>query len=215
MSDAPYHRIVNHYEGCLAQHGTGAEAVNWSSEESARIRYDVMLGLVPKREKAVTLLDFGCGLGGLKDRIDRLKFDFLDYSGLDLSPKFADAARARHPETAIYCCDVLDDGCELPRFDYIIMNGVFTRRHDLTIPEMQAYFEQLTTRVFAYARLGIAFNVMSSCVDWESEDLFHAAHGDLARFICKNLSRHFALRNDYGLYETTCYVYRQPRAEIE
>ncbi|GLS32780.1 Methyltransferase domain-containing protein [Mesorhizobium albiziae] len=208
MPDGSYYRIVRHYEDCLARHNEGAAAVDWSSDESARIRYDVMLGLVRQKDRATTLLDFGCGLGALKDHIDERGFRSILYAGLDLSPKFAEAARARHPDVRIYCHDVLEDDSDLPQFDYVVMNGIFTRRHDLTTAEMQTYFEKLATRVFSFARIGIAFNVMSSCVDWESESLFHPSHGELSRFICKSLSRHFVLRNDYGLFETTCYVYR-------
>lgn len=213
MTGEAYHRIVKHYEDCLARHGTGAEAVDWRDENSARIRYDVMLSLIREdvrgRDCKVTLLDFGCGLGGLKEHIDRRGLSGISYAGLDLSPQFADATRARHRDVPVYCCDVMDGSCELPDFDYIVMNGIFTRRHDLALGEMKDYFEKLSKRVFAKCRTGLAFNVMSSCVDWENDSLFHACHGELSRFICKDLSRHFLLRNDYGLYETTCYVYRQ------
>ncbi len=215
MAGEPYHRIVKHYEDCLARHGSGAEAVDWRSDESASIRYDVMLALVRDPGLPVTLLDFGCGLGGLKEHIDRRGLGAISYAGLDLSPQFADATRARHPGVPVYCCDVLDDTCDLPQFDYIVMNGIFTRRHDLSLAEMRAYFERLAKRVFAHAREGLAFNVMSSCVDWESDALFHACHGDLSRFVCTELSRHFVLRNDYGLYETTCYVYRHSTSDTD
>ena len=73
---------------------------------------------------------------------------------------------------------------------------------------MFSYFKQLSTRVFKYAAVGMAFNVMSKHVDWEREDLFHLPFDTLAEFVRKELTRNFVFRNDYGLYEYTTYVYR-------
>jgi len=46
-------------------------------------------------------------------------------------------------------------------------------------------------------------------VDWEREDLFHLSLDSLAGFLVKELGRDFVIRNDYGLYEYTTYVYRK------
>ena len=90
------------------------------------------------------------------------------------------------------------------------MNGIFTRRHDLPLSDMTDYMRQLVTRAFGLARVGLAFNVMSEVVDWEVDTLYHPRLSELAQFVGKRLSKHFVLRNDYGLHETTCYVYREP-----
>jgi len=49
---------------------------------------------------------------------------------------------------------------------------------------------------------------MSKHVDWEREDLFHLPFDVLARFLTRMVTRNFVIRNDYGLYEYTTYVYR-------
>ena len=56
--------------------------------------------------------------------------------------------------------------------------------------------------------MGIAFNVMSKDVDWERDDLFHLPLSELSSFLSKNLTRRYIIRNDYGLYEYTTYVYK-------
>ena len=93
-------------------------------------------------------------------------------------------------------------------FDYIILNGVFTQKRDLTFDEMLVYFKSLIKIVFSKTRIGIAFNVMSKQVDWERDDLFHLPMDTLASFLTKDISRNFVIRNDYGLYEYTTYVYK-------
>jgi putative glycosyltransferase len=205
--DGDYRAIVSHYEGRLAEHGTGPKAVDWKDEQAATTRYDVMLDLLPKTQEPVTLLDFGCGLGGLKQHIQARGLDHIHYEGLDVSPAYAEAARKALPGTTIHCFDILETPGALGQYDYIVMNGVFTRRQDMTEAQMFAYLERLGGAVFAHARQGLAFNVMSMHVDWKEETLFHPDTSALARVVSRALSRHMVLRDDYGLYECTCYAY--------
>jgi len=169
-----------------------------------------MLQIVSQDAPApVTLLDFGCGAGHLYEHIRNRGLDkFIYYSGLDLSEKFVALCRSKHPGIRFYCLDILKTGAELPEFDYVVMNGVFTQKLTLSHAEMFTYFQELLKCVFAKARLGVAFNVMSKQVDWEREDLFHLSFDPLASFLTQCVSRHFVIRHDYRLYEYAVYVYR-------
>jgi hypothetical protein len=91
------------------------------------------------------------------------------------------------------------------------MNGVLTEKRGMTFDAMWEYSQRLLERVYPAARRGIAFNVMSKHVDWERDDLFHLPFDALAAFLRQKLSRHIRFRADYGLYEYTAYVYREPR----
>lgn len=71
------------------------------------------------------------------------------------------------------------------------------------------YFTRVLKIMFAKASKGIAFNVMSKEVDWERDDLFHVPVTQLTHFVAAELSRHYVVRHDYGLYEYTTYVYRE------
>jgi len=210
MREPAYLKIVSHYEDCLKRHHDGALAVDWKSERDANIRYDVMLGVVRNGDPRATLLDFGCGLAALKSHMENRGMSALQYTGLDISQKFACSARALHPDTEFLCYDVLESHMRLPSFDYVIMNGVFTRRHDMSANDMESYLHRLLGVVFEACGVGLAFNVMSKAVDWECKCLFHPDPGRLIDFISRKLTRHFIVRNDYGLYETTYYLYREP-----
>jgi SAM-dependent methyltransferase len=212
MRERSYTAIVAHYEACLKRHGVGARAVDWKSEADAALRYDIMLGVVSDPAEPATLLDFGCGLAGLKDHMACKAWPAIAYTGLEISPEFAAAAQTTHPGTRILCLDVLVNPDALGAFDYIVMNGIFTRRHTLSVEVMRTYFEQLVLLMFSKCRRGLAFNVMSKSVDWESEALFHAEPGALLEFVARKVTRHYVLRNDYGLHETTLYLYREPVA---
>ena len=210
MDDKKYLSLVAHYEACLDAHGDTHRGVDWPRREDAETRYRVMLDLIrpEARGQRVSLLDFGCGASHLNEYIVAHGLSQIEYAGLDASDKFVRLSRGKFPSNRYFCVDVLDGDAALPTFDYIVLNGVFTEKLDLSFDEMFAYFRRLLTRVFAHATAGMAFNVMSKHVDWERNDLFHLPFDAAAAFVTKELSRQFVFRNDYGLYEYTTYVYR-------
>ena len=78
----------------------------------------------------------------------------------------------------------------------------------MNFEQMFHFVKRVISLLFNRCRVGIAFNAMSKQVDWERDDLFHLPLDRMAEFVCKELSRHFVIRNDYGLYEYTTYVYQ-------
>jgi hypothetical protein len=204
-----YQKIVSHYESCLARHGDTHLGVDWPKKEDADVRYGVMLEVIRERNEGelVQLLDFGCGASHLYEFMMARGMKGIEYSGLDLSEKFVELSKNKFPKINYYQVDLLADASGVPNFDYIVLNGVFTEKRDLSFDEMLDYFKELLRRVFAKANVGIAFNVMSKHVDWERDDLFHLPFDTLANFLTNELSRNFVFRNDYGLYEYTTYVY--------
>ena len=202
--------IISHYEACLDKHGDTHLGVDWPRKDDAETRYRVMLEIVKPEPsgRIVRLLDFGCGCSHLQEYILARGVEKIAYSGLDLSEKFVQLSRRKFPQNDYYCGDLLDEDMSLPTFDYVVMNGVFTEKCALSFEEMFAYFKRLVKRIFPLAERGIAFNVMSKQVDWERDDLFHLPLDTLTDFLTKELTRNFVIRNDYGLYEYTTYVYR-------
>ncbi len=204
-----YHSIVAHYENCFAQFGDSPMGLDWSNMPDLVKRYDAMLGVIKNANVPASLLDFGCGTAMLYEHLQTKQIAHnVEYNGLDLSSAFIQHCQRKFPTQRFYWLDVMHSPNELPAFDYIVMNGVLTEKRELSFDEMFDYFTKLLTIVFAKSRVGVAFNVMSKHVDWEREDLFHLPMDVLGNFLTKNLSRNFVIRNDYGLYEYTTYVYK-------
>lgn len=208
MNDPKHRALVAHYEACLVKFGDSHRGVDWPNERDAHRRYLVMLDLVRECEPGMTLLDFGCGASHLYPYLQGSPYSSLTYHGLDASPAFCELSRKKYPGNPYYCLDILSAPGLLAEFDYVVMNGVFTEKRELGFEEMLEYFKQMLRVVFPKVRLGLAFNVMSSIVDWQRDDLFHLPTDMLSEFLCNELSRNFVIRNDYGLYEYTTYVYR-------
>tara|TARA_B100000508_G_C11445114_1_gene270948 strand:+ start:332 stop:961 length:630 start_codon:yes stop_codon:yes gene_type:complete len=208
--DKKYLNIVKHYESCLEKYGDTHKGVDWPNKEDAVTRYQIMLEVI-REQSNVSLLDFGCGTGHLLEYILNQydNFENIGYQGLDISEQYIEIARKKFPEYKFYQLDIFDKGPQnLGHIDYTIMNGVFTEKRELSFDEMWDYFQELVSLVFDYSKKGIAFNVMSKAVDWEREDLFHLPTDLLIDFLTKKLSRNFIIRNDYGLYEYTVYLYK-------
>ena len=209
MGHKEYLNIITHYENCLDKYGDSHLGVDWPKAEDVETRHRVMLDVIRTAEQKVSLLDFGCGAAHLNEFIRQHQLDHIEYAGLDLSEKFVRLSQSKFPGTRFFCLDLLEQNASLPVFDYVVLNGVFTEKRELSFDDMLAYFKQLLKRVFEHAAVGVAFNVMSKHVDWERNELFHLPFDTLADFLTKELSRNFVFRNNYGLYEYTTYVYHE------
>jgi SAM-dependent methyltransferase len=207
----PHEPIVRFYEACLAQHGDTHMGVGWPKAPDAETRYRIMLDVLRRDHGGVVeVLDFGCGASHLYDHIRRTGRHDIAYSGLDASEKFIALSRSKHPSVPYLLVDVLSHTGELPSYDYVVLNGVLTVKRELPFDQMLEYAGRLLARVFSMARIGMAFNVMSTHVEWRRDDLFHVPEDVLGRLLTERVSRHFVMRHDYGLYEYTTYVYRTP-----
>src|SRR3954451_24640229 len=152
MSAEPgYKAIAAHYEACLERHGDNHLGVDWPDPTTVDKRHRVMLDVIrsPGGENPVRLLDVGCGASHLHEYVLRSDIRGIEYAGLDISERFIELSRAKHPEVHYWCVDLLaDDARELPRFDYAVMSGIFTEKLELGFDEMFAFVRSLVGRVF-------------------------------------------------------------------
>lgn len=156
--------------------------------------------------KIYSVLDIGCGLGHLYDYSKNYLYK-LDYTGLDVSDVFIERCKKKYPEVEFIQRDILKaEKPESEKYDFVIMNGVFTEKLDLDYDTMWGFFTNMLKTAFAYCRNGMAFNVMSKDVDWERDDLFHVPLNQLSAWLTQTLTRNFSIRYDYGMYEYTVYV---------
>ena len=203
-----YDVIYKHYERCLEKYGDNNLGVDWPNKEDVNKRNAIMLNLIKDKNKKVSLLDFGCGCANLLEYIQDQNFN-IEYSGLDISPKFYEVCIKKYPHINFYNIDILKDNTDnLDNFDYIILNGVFTEKKNLSDEEMFIFFSNILKILFKKVNIGIAFNVMCPIVDFKRDDLFYLSYDKLGTFLKNELSRHYVINNNYGLWEYTTFVYK-------
>ena len=203
-----YLSIAKHYDDCFKKHGDNNLGVDWPKYEDTLTRHEIMFQLLQGDEN-VSLLDFGCGLGHFYEFLkSHNHHNFTNYSGLDINESFYQTCKQKFPFLNFYHTDILVND-NIPNFDYIVCNGTFTEKRELSQNEMMEFFTSVLKKLWAKTNKGIAFNIMSKLVDWERDDLFHVSIDELGWFLKNNLSRNFVIRNDYKLYEYTVYVYKK------
>jgi SAM-dependent methyltransferase len=210
-----YEKIAGYYKKCFAEHGDTPQGLAWPNEEDMDKRFKIMAGVIKPEyvvgdhllyRELASLLDLGCGTGRFKDHLTWN----IKYYGADISENSIEFCKKKYPniKDKFFQIDVLKTPEKLDFYDYIVMNGIFTVKCDLSFEDMFDFLKKMIEITFAKANKGIAFNVMSKHVDWERDDLFHMPFDVLAKFLCKEVTRNFIFRNDYGLYEYTIYLYK-------
>lgn len=210
---ATYDKIYKHYESTLKKYGPTSKGMDWPNEKDAEKRFLVMMRLIDFKSKdKIKLLDLGCGVGLLVDYLKANKlYDKIEYVGMDISANMISEAKKRCVDDRFECRDIIKNPIPKDSYDYIIMNGVMTEKLSLSQHEMISFAEKIIKTAYESCKKGITFNVMSSHVDTKREDLFHYPLDQLVGFLVKECSRHIKINMDYGLYEYTTYVYRQPQ----
>ncbi|KGF72808.1 hypothetical protein DO97_04900 [Neosynechococcus sphagnicola sy1] len=158
------------------------------------------------------VLDFGCGTGHLLTLL-KSKLNFHgEYVGYDISPEMITIARQKFPDIKFEQRNILTDG--IPEtFDYIFASGVFNNQ----LTDNWGWMTTLLTKLFSHTRIGVAFNALSTYVDYYESNLFYVSPEEVFRFCKSELSPCVTIRHDYQLkpgvipFEFSVYVYRCDR----
>jgi SAM-dependent methyltransferase len=200
--------LQTHYAKTFAEHGCTAAGVDWGTDASVQRRNESMLALVQRdhsRPRCPSLLDVGCGFGQLLD--DAKASDIpLVYTGIDVVPEMIEAGQRRHDDALFRVQDAFDLGDE--RFDYLVCNGILTQKLHASQLDMLAFAKHMINHLYAHCDRGIAFNVMSSRVNFMADNLFYWSPVECTAFCMSELSSAVGLSHHHLPYEYTVYVYR-------
>lgn len=197
------------YAGNLAEHGVGSRSVGWKDDLSHLLRFERLARIVDREAGDYSVNDWGCGYGAMFGYLDALPGARLrEYIGYDISPEMIAAAQAR--------CDPARSRFILgpavsEEADYSFVSGTFNVKLAASDEEWDAYVKRHLAVIWAHSRQGMAFNLLTSYVDWKAENLFYADPNRFFDFCQRQLSRHVTLVHDYALYEWTILVSRNPR----
>jgi SAM-dependent methyltransferase len=211
---------AQHYSNTFAAHGATAAGVDWGTAEDLSVRYDKMLAVIAHgrgpAESSPSLLDAGCGWGGLWQHAQRQGRN-LRYTGIDVVPQMIDYADSNYRGANFLVGDVFDTHFAEP-FDYVVCNGILTLKLAASIVEMDAYARKMIQRLYSLCRRGLAFNMMSTRVNFMAPNLHYQNPGDLLSFCLGEISPLVLMDHAYTslgtgrgkLYEFTTYIFRPP-----
>ncbi|HWW04939.1 class I SAM-dependent methyltransferase [Collimonas sp.] len=200
--------VADYYSAKLAEHGETPRGVDWNGEGSQVLRFEQLTRLIPQ-PAGFSLNDLGCGYGALFDYLNLHYRDFA-YNGSDVSADMVRAAQDRHANRLNACFAVAAEPPEMA--DYGIASGIFNVRLGRSEAEWYGYLEATLDVLDRTSRLGFAFNCLTSYSDADKmRDYLYYADPCVLFDLCKRrYSRHVALLHDYGLYEFTILVKKNP-----
>jgi SAM-dependent methyltransferase len=201
--------LRQHYSQKFALHGANSEGVDWGSNEAnVLLRYQKMLDVLRPSEPTPTLLDVGCGYGGLLAFANDRRIE-LQYTGIDFAQNMIEWAQSNQTTGKFIHGDFIEHDFG-SRFDYVVCNGILTQKLDAAGLAMDQFAAQLIRKMFSLCTIGIAFNVMSTKVNYFSNNLYYRNPAELFSWCLSEISSHIKLDHSYPLYEYTLHIYRQP-----
>jgi len=195
------------YRRGLASHGTAPQGVGWKDERSQILRFRKLATLIGGGHPApdqITVNDLGCGYGALFGFLDALPdVTLAGYHGYDLSAEMLAAARRTTDDRA----RLIEASTATLEADYSFASGTFNVKGRAPDDVWSAYVFNSIRELFAKSRRGMAFNVLTSYVDFEQPNLFYADPGTFFDYCKRELSPYVTLLHDYPLYEWTMLVH--------
>ena len=200
------------YSSNLAAHGLNSKSVGWKDEASQLLRFDRLARVIDEDDGAAAgfaVNDWGCGYGAMFRYLDQcFGVRMCGYTGYDISPEMLAAAAAAIPSPRVRLVLGADATEEA---DYSFVSGTFNVKLEAADADWDRYVKEQLTRLYARSRRGLAFNLLTSHVDWRQDNLFYANPGEFLDFCKRSLSRYVTLIHDSALYEWTMLVHREPR----
>ena len=117
--------LARYFNQRVQRFGPTIDALQWNSQFSQYVRYDVLFADLPKKVKQFLILAV---VVEIYHYLKVHAFE-LDYMGLDISADMVVAAQMAYPQGKFQCLS-LDEVVSIKTFDVIVASGVFILRMD-------------------------------------------------------------------------------------
>ncbi len=193
--------ILKNYESLLAKYGDDPRSCQWKDRASQNLRFDVLEEVADLNGARV--LDLGCGTADFFYHLKKKDIS-ANYTGYDLSPAMVNFIKQKNPSCRVFVRDILKEGVA-ETFDYCLISGIFNNKISNNWRFLTAVLETL----WPHIRKGIAFNLITSYVDYRESHLYYADPCKIYNWIKLHLTRFITLRSDYLPFEYTVYAYKK------
>jgi SAM-dependent methyltransferase len=200
--------VRDYYEGKLRQHGATPNGVDWNGEASQQVRFDSLSKVITcSADEPFSIDDYGCGYGAYLRYLTDHGFEKADYLGLDVSTDMVNEGQRLHPAASFVVASTSSRVA-----DYAVASGIFNVALENDRTTWEKYVLDTLDAMHALTKRGFSFNCLTSYSD-AGHMRPHLYYGDPCFFFdhCKRrYSRQVALLHDYGLYEFTIIVRKEP-----
>jgi SAM-dependent methyltransferase len=192
--------MVELYQQAFREHGDSPASVLWPRGRQ-ELRFEALSKHI--KDGRFSVLDFGCGLGHLKDFLEQ-RFDDVQYYGADLVPEFISSIESKSPGVHVKLISSFEDLSD--SVDHVMISGTF---NIIAGEDAQSYLESVKKTLiylFSLCRVSLSVNFMTDRVDFQQPGAHHVNVQDMYCFLSENLSRRLLVDQSYMPYEFTCTV---------
>jgi ubiquinone/menaquinone biosynthesis C-methylase UbiE len=202
--------LRDHYEKVLSQHGPTPLGVDWSENtEEYADRIQRLFDAANVRE-GDSVLDAGCGYGGMLEWC-RHTGKNVDYFGIDISSSMILAAKKKFPgDSARFAVsDLLEYKPGPASVDWVLINGVFSQLLGGTRRDRDTFLSESLSSLIRIARKGVAFNVMSTFVNWQADNLYYRNPAELLAWIQLTFGSRVRIDHSFSDYEYVVCILKE------
>lgn len=162
---------LDFYKKAYDKYGISAKGVNWTDEDSQKIRFEVLAAFLKDEIKESSVVDAGCGFGDFYFFLKNQNLTPKRYIGIDSIQEFIDISKQRIPNASFTCRDILRD--ELVYADWYVASGSL---NILSSFETWLFLE----KILFYSKKGVVFNILEG--DKKSKNFNYQKKKDIIKF---------------------------------
>lgn len=189
------------FQESFYKYGDDPRSCLWNS--NVDFRYEELNRIADLNGASV--LEVGCGIGGFYDFcINGMGIKNFRYKGVDLVPGMIELARKKYPSAEWEVCNILEkERGKEQRFDYVILGSIFN------VSTQTWEMKEILAKAFLYCRKGMAFNFISSYVNYKDDAMSYHNPQEIFSFCVENLSRKVNMNHHYAKCDVSVFVYRE------
>lgn len=201
-------QVQNLYTKNLEFHGAGSKSVGWKDEESQLLRFQQLCEGIT--ESSFSVNDLGCGYGAMYDWLSQaFPLSLSHYYGYDISPEMLLEAQKRILSPS---ASWIESRALHTTADYSFASGIFNVSFGVSESLWEAYIRDTLENMWEHSRKGMAFNLLTSYVDYRDKDLYYADPCVYFDYCKRHFSRYVSLLHNTDLWEWTIIIQKTARS---
>lgn len=190
------------YNKAFRQYGDDTKSVLWGNQQRQYLRFTELVKYIDMNDSSKELLDIGCGTA---DLFKYLNFNGYrgNYKGYDINENLIELARKKYDNINVEVVDIMEAD-SVNAFDYILMSGIFNSNMGQDID----WVKKFVKKMFSMCRNHIAFNALSSLVNYKDKSMFYIDPFEMTKYCCEVLSKRVTLFHHHLPYNYTIVVFK-------